>query len=110
MQFYIACERMTGCKTCIKVTIAKLFPQFKADFTRSAVYTRLVNRYIIYSEVTATEVCKVQLCLWFYIETISRFYSFAVANTELYALDFTSPDLAWPISLRAVNSLEIRPT
>ena len=79
---------MTCSKTCIKVTIAKLFTQFKADFTRSAIHTRLVNRYIAYIEVTATKVCEVQLCLWFYIETISVFQCFAIANTYAVRIRF----------------------
>ena len=28
------------------------------------------------------------MCLWFYIETISRFYSFAVANTDAIRIGF----------------------
>ena len=42
-----------------------------------------------YIKVTATEVCKVQLCLWFYIETVIVFQMFCHSeHPMLYALDF----------------------
>ena len=62
-------------------------------------------------EVTATEVCKVQLGLWFYIETISIFQCFAITNTDAIRIGFLyPPDIASPISFRAVKSLDTRPT